>query len=80
MDNSTPVYLTLAQVADRLQLDPKTVQRLIRAKKFPQGAKFGRARRWDLRDVSAYAWLAMRIGTGEPEDKDDENEPPAKKS
>jgi excisionase family DNA binding protein len=64
--------LTLKQVAARLKVAEKTVERMVAEGTFPAGFHVGRkgaaklSRRWYERDVEAYHWLQARLGTPRP--------------
>jgi predicted DNA-binding transcriptional regulator AlpA len=63
--------LTLAEVAVLLDVDAKTVKRLIAAHRFPPGWRHGRSRFWWEKDVESYLWLASQntFGPLPPEPK-----------
>lgn len=56
--------LTIMQVAALLDVEPRTVRRLIAARRFPPGWSQGRAKYWWAKDVESYLWLASRGAFG----------------
>ena len=48
-------YLRAREVAERLGVGRTTIYRFARCGDFPKGLKFGNSRRWDIRDVDAWA-------------------------
>ncbi len=49
------VYLTVKDVAKKLKLSQSGVLKFMRHGNFPQGVKFGTARRWLESDIDAWA-------------------------
>lgn len=54
IDRAHRQLLTVKQVAERLNLNWRTVLRLADAGKFPCGVKLGAARRWDASEIDAF--------------------------
>ena len=48
-------FLRSKEVAAKLGLAVCTIFRMARQGKFPKGVKFGRARRWNVSDIDAWA-------------------------
>ncbi len=67
--------LSLKEVASRLTVSERTVQRLVKLGKFPPPVYFGAHPRWFPKDVESYLWLRMRSADGSKPEMEEEKSP-----